>query len=443
MPPRPNDNITNLLTSAPVFSRQRGGQFIIIQGSDRGETVPIESGIITFGSSPSCTMPLTDKTVSRQHMQAEWVDGKGLVLTDLDSTNGTFFEGSRIREITINYGAEFTVGRTVIKYVPAEEAVDPALSESLNYGSMVGQDPKMRKLFALLSDISPTNATVIIEGETGTGKELVAEEIHNNSERRNGPFIVFDCGAVPRELIESSLFGHVKGSFTGAVSDRKGAFVEAHGGTIFLDEIGELNLDLQPALLRALDKRAIRRVGSNRYEQVDVRVIAATNRNLREEVVNKNFREDLYYRLAVIRILLPSLSERGQDIPYLAQHFVNLFSRKDCPLSVRPEDMQRLQQHSWPGNVRELRNVIERACVLAHDQYINLDSAFGSEKESSLAIRTDLPFKEAKGQLISLFEREYISDLMRRSNMNLSAAAREAQIDRKHLRELMKKYNIK
>ncbi|MCK5801019.1 MAG: sigma 54-interacting transcriptional regulator [Deltaproteobacteria bacterium] len=435
------DNVTSLLTEFPVFTRLGGGRLMIIKGPDRGESVPVGAAPVTFGSGSSCTVRLTDKTVSRQHLEATR-ESEGLVLRDLGSTNGTFFEGSRIREITINFGAEFKLGRTVVKFLPEEEVVEPAPSEELNYGSMVGQDPKMRRLFALLSDIAVTDATVVVEGETGTGKELVAEELHRNSLRADGPFIVFDCGAVPRELIESSLFGHLKGSFTGAVSDRKGAFAEANGGTIFLDEIGELSLDLQPTLLRVLDKRAVRRVGSNQYEQVDVRVVAATNRDLREEVAKKTFREDLFYRLAVIRITLPSLCERGLDIPYLTQHFVNIFSPKDHPLRVLPEDMAHLQRHGWPGNVRELRNVIERACVLAQDDTINLDGAFGDDHAPKLGIRTDLPFKEAKGQLVELFEREYITDLMSRHAMNLSAAAREAQIDRKHLRELIRKYDL-
>ena len=416
----------------------------MIKGPDRGESVLVGKEPLVFGSSPSCGMVLTDKTVSRQHMEARWSeDGSGVVLRDLGSTNGTFFQGSRFKEITIAFGAEFKLGRTTIKFLPEEEVVEPEISDADTFGSLKGQDPKIRRLFALLADIAVTDATVIIEGETGTGKELVAEEIHKHSTRTNGPFVVFDCGAVPHELIESALFGHMKGSFTGAVADRKGAFAEAHGGTIFLDEIGELSPELQPALLRVLDKRAVRRVGGNQYEKVDVRVLAATNRDLREEVVRRNFREDLYYRLAVIRIALPPLRERGMDIPYLADHFVNQFSPKGQKLIIPPEEMARLQRHSWPGNVRELRNVIERACVLSKGDAINLDDAFGTtDAAPSLGIRTDLPFKEAKGQLVEFFEREYIVDLMRRHKMNLSSAAREAQIDRKHLRELIRKYDI-
>jgi DNA-binding NtrC family response regulator len=376
--------------------------------------------------------------VSRKHLEAQFT-GDEVMMIDCGSTNGSFIQGSRFEKIAIGFGAEVKLGRTVIKFLPDEEIVEPEPSAQASFGSIVGGDTKMRQMFTLLEDVAATNATVLIEGETGTGKELIAEEIHSHSPRKDGPFVVFDCGSVPRELIESMLFGHVKGSFTGAITDRRGAFAEAHGGTIFLDEIGEMALDLQPSLLRVLDKRAVRKVGSNTYEKIDVRVVAATNRDLRAEVAKKAFREDLYYRLAVIRVSVPPLRERGSDIPLLIQHFVSSFGPG---LSVTPEDMARLVRHSWPGNVRELRNVIERACLLARGSSINLEDALVSEAAPSLGIRTDLPFKEAKGQLVEMFEREYIEDLMRRHKMNLSAAAREAQIDRKHLRELIRKYGL-
>jgi DNA-binding NtrC family response regulator len=433
---------TQVLEDLPAFSRQtQGGIFLAIAGPDRGESVHMRPGrSIFFGSSPECEMTLTDKTVSRRHLMAAW-EGETVVLRDQGSTNGTFVQGSRFKEIAIGFGAEFKLGRTVIKYLPEEEIVDPEPIDQSAFGHLIGGDTKMRQLFKLMQDVAATEATVLIEGETGTGKELIAEEIHNHSTRRDGPFIVFDCGSVPRELIESALFGHVKGSFTGAITDRKGAFADAHGGTIFLDEIGEMALDLQPSLLRVLDKKAVRRVGSNQYEKIDVRVVAATNRDLRAEVAKKSFREDLYYRLAVIRLSVPPLRERGTDIPLLIEWFINKFSPAR-PLKASPEDMNRLRRHSWPGNVRELRNTIERACLLARGEYINLDDALHEEPTPSLGIRTDLPFKEAKGQLVEMFEREYIEDLMRRHRMNLSAAAREAQIDRKHLRELIRKYDL-
>ncbi len=434
-------NVTALLDELPSYSRQNaGGIFLVIKGPDRGETVRLgpQSGPVSFGSGGGCTLVLTDKTVSRKHLEA-YMQGDEIIMNDSGSTNGTFIQGSRFEKITIGFGAEVKLGRTVIKFLPDEEVVDPEPSAQAAFGTIVGGDTKMRQMFTLLEEVGATNATVLIEGETGTGKELIAEELHSHSPRRDGPLVVFDCGSVPRELIESMLFGHVKGSFTGAITDRRGAFAEAHGGTIFLDEIGEMSLDLQPSLLRVLDKRAVRKVGSNTYEKIDVRVVAATNRDLRAEVAKKAFREDLYYRLAVIRVTVPPLRERGTDIPLLIQHFVNTFAPG---LIVSPEDMARLVRHSWPGNVRELRNVMERACLLARGNTINLEDALTSEAAPSLGIRTDLPFKEAKGQLVEMFEREYIEDLMRRHKMNLSAAAREAQIDRKHLRELIRKYGL-
>src|SRR5580704_6447105 len=381
-------NVTALLDDAPSYSRQTaGGIFVVIKGPDRGEAVRLTGDPVSFGSGPQCSLVLTDKTVSRKHLEAQLVNDE-VVMIDCGSTNGRFIQGSRFEKISIGFGVEVKLGRTVIKFLPDEEIVEPEPSAQSSFGSIVGGDTKVRQMFTLL---------------------------------------------------ESMLFGHVKGSFTGAITDRRGAFAEAHGGTIFLDEIGEMALDLQPSLLRVLDKRAVRKVGSNTYEKIDVRVVAATNRDLRAEVAKKTFREDLYYRLAVIRVSVPPLRERGTDIPLLIQHFVNSFG---AGLTVSPEDMARLVRHSWPGNVRELRNVMERACLLARGATINLEDALTSEAAPSLGIRTDLPFKEAKGQLVEMFEREYIEDLMRRHKMNLSAAAREAQIDRKHLRELIRKYGL-
>ncbi len=443
MSPRDHD-VTSVLHEQAPFTRQRpGGTFIVIRGPDRGREVRLKDVTITFGSATNCNLVLSDTTVSRRHATAELENGE-VIVRDLGSTNGSFIQGSRFKEIAIGFGSEIKLGRTLLKFLPDEEVVKPAEAAIDQFGSLLGRETKMRQLFALLADVSPTASTILIEGETGTGKELVAEEIHRHSERAKKPLVVFDCGAVPRELIESALFGHVKGAFTGAVGDRKGAFAEAHGGTLFLDEIGELPLDMQPTLLRALDKRAVRQVGGNHYEQVDVRIVAATNRHLRDEVAHKAFREDLYFRLAVIRVQLPALRERGADLNLLVDAFTKRLGGGRT-LNVRSEDMQRLRAHDWPGNVRELRNVIERACVLTRDEWLNLDDALGERPiggTPALGVRTDLPFKEAKGQLVEQFEREYIVDLMKRHRANLSAAAREAQIDRKHLRELLRKYGL-
>ena len=308
----------------------------------------------------------------------------------------------------------------------------------------MGRDPKMRQLFRLIGDIAGSDTTVLIEGETGTGKELFAEEIHRASPRRGGPFVVFDCGAVPRELIESALFGHVRGAFTGAFADRRGAFAEADGGTLFLDEIGELALEVQPALLRALDKRAVRPVGGQQAQSFSVRVVAATNRDLRSEVAARRFREDLFYRLAVFRLAVPSLRERPDDVPVLVRHFVADMS--GGRLQVRIEDLQRLARYAFPGNVRELRNLVERACALTRGDTLDFDSFLDSDRHTPAptpgAVAYDLPFKQAKAQIVDQFERAYLERLMEHHQNNLSAAARAADLDRKHLRELLRKHGL-
>jgi DNA-binding NtrC family response regulator len=295
--------------------------------------------------------------------------------------------------------------------------------------------------------VAPSEATVLIEGETGTGKELQAEEIHAHSRRSSGPFVVFDCGAVPRELIESALFGHVRGAFTGAVNDRRGAFSEADGGTLFLDEIGELAPEMQPALLRAIDRRMIRPLGGPAYQQLDVRIIAATNRSLRGEVAARRFREDLYYRLAVVRIAVPPLRQRPEDVILLAEHFLRQFGG-DRRCRLTPASLARLQRYSWPGNVRELRNVLERACLVSRGDLVDVGELQEAEDESTVGLGIqnpglDLPYKDAKARLLEGFERDYFKALVDRHGGNVSAAARDAKIDRKHLRDLLRKLGLR
>ncbi|HVT09209.1 MAG TPA: sigma 54-interacting transcriptional regulator [Polyangia bacterium] len=427
---------------APVIRQSGGGRLLVVKGPDRGELFEVSTAPITLGSGQGCDVLLSDPTVSRRHLEAA-PGPDGVVLRDLGSTNGSFVQGARFQELTLGFGTEVTIGKTVLKYVPNEESIDLGPSEAESYGALVGRDAKLRRLFRLLDDVAATDATVLIEGETGTGKELIAEEIHRHSPRKNGPFIVFDCGAVPDELIESALFGHVRGAFTGAVTDRRGAFEEADGGTLFLDEIGELSLSVQPALLRALDKQSVRPVGGSTYTRASVRVVAATNRNLRAEIAARQFREDLYYRVAVVRMQVPPLRERPDDIPLLVEHFTRQF-RNGEPLQIAPEDMARLQRHSWLGNVRELRNVIERACALSHGTRLEIDEALEERPgRRSGAADIDLPFKAAKARVVDDFERGYIEALLKRHQGNLSAAARAAEIDRKHLRELLRKHGLR
>ena len=436
---------TRVIDVNAAITRQRGrGRLLVVKGQDRGESIAVGDQVITLGSGTGSDVLLSDPTVSRRHLSVEPGED-GVIVRDLGSTNGSFVQGARFQELTLGFGAEVTIGHTILKYVPDEEALDPTPADEEAFGSLVGRDPKLRKLFRLLGDVANTEATVLLEGETGTGKELLAEEIHRHSARRAGPFVVFDCGAVPSELIESALFGHVRGAFTGAIYDRRGAFAEANGGTIFLDEIGELSTEVQPVLLRALDKHAIRPVGAASYENVSVRVIAATNRNLRNEMNAKHFREDLYYRLAVVRVSVPALRQRLDDISLLAEHFVRQFCG-DRHIEIGPRELDRLKQHAWPGNVRELRNVIERACALCHGERLEIDETFEVRPVSDTAssgVDLDLPFKQAKARVIDAFEREYIQALLKRHKGNLSAASRSAEVDRKHFRELLRKHGLR
>jgi DNA-binding NtrC family response regulator len=397
-----------------------------------------------IGSGAGSDARLSDATISRRHLSVALVEG-GVLARDLGSTNGSFVRGARFNELILGFGAEIQIGQTVLKYVPEEEPVDVAPAEAESFGALVGRDPKMRQVFRLLSDVAATDATVLLEGQTGTGKELLAEEIHRHSPRRDQPFVVFDCGAVPKDLIESALFGHVRGAFTGAVVDRRGAFAEADGGTLFLDEIGELGLEMQPALLRALDRRMVRPVGGPGYQNVSVRVVAATNRDLRAEVAARRFREDLYYRVAVFRINVPPLRERPTDVPLLVERFIAEFSG-GRGLHLLPDDLQRLTRHGWPGNVRELRNLVERACALSRGDTLDLGDFFGDRATpapASEGVPYHMPFKEAKAHVVEHFERQYLQVLLARHGGNLSAAARSAEVDRKHLRELLRKHGLR
>ncbi|HSK05054.1 MAG TPA: sigma-54 dependent transcriptional regulator, partial [Kofleriaceae bacterium] len=312
------------------------------------------------------------------------------------------------------------------------------------------------RLFSLLARAAPTEATILLQGETGTGKEAIAEAVHRMSRRNRGPFVVVDCGSIPHELIASELFGHAKGSFTGAGADKQGLIEAASRGTLFLDEIGELALDLQPQLLRVLDRRQVRRVGETHSVDVDIRVVAATHRDLRAMVRAGQFREDLYYRLAVVATHVPPLRERKADIPALASWFADKMGRGGWVQS--PGLLEQLVAHDWPGNVRELRNVVERALSLGAAALADLtdgrprsappgDSggAHGNEPAERRAPAADvleLPFKEAKAALVEGFERDYLTALLARHKGNISRAAAEAGIDRNYIHRLVKKYNL-
>jgi len=297
----------------------------------------------------------------------------------------------------------------------------------------------MRAAFALLERAAASDATVLIEGETGTGKEGAARGLHDGSTRRSGPFVVVDCGAIPAELLESELFGHERGAFTGASAARAGAFEEADGGTIFLDEIGELPLDLQPKLLRAIEHRQIRRVGSNLHKTVDVRLVAATHRDLRADVNDGRFRPDLYFRLAVVRINLPPLRERPEDIPLLVERIVD--GLVDDPAARAPlldgALVTALQRGAWAGNVRELRNHLERCLVLGGPVPLAAPGPVVG------AVDGRIPYAEARQRALDEFERRYLEDLLRRHDGKVASAARAAGVNRAYLYRLLQRHGLR
>ena len=429
-------------------------------GPNAGQSATFESRRTTFGTSPDNDLVLDDPAVSRMHGRIE-VSDAGYALVDDDSKNGTFVHGLRVGRIFLTDGTVFRVGDSEIKLTMAQESVEVRFSGREKFGRLIGHSRPMREIFAMLERVAPTDATVLIEGESGTGKELVAEAIHEESNRSKGPFIVVDCSAIARDIIESELFGHTKGAFTGATTERKGAFAAAHGGTLFLDELGELPIDLQPKLLRALEKREVKPVGSNTPVKTDVRIVAATNRNLVHEVKEGKFREDLYYRFAVIRVALPPLRDRPADIAPLVEHFLRAASemagRDDIDISYRT--MEKLKLHGWPGNVRELKNFVERAVLLTQGGEIETTylraGALRSEPKSDegggdigvkplavQAIAEDMPFKEAKNRLIEDFEVAYWSKLLERTSGNVSKAARIAGVHRKSVEYILKKLDL-
>ncbi|MBL7684706.1 MAG: sigma 54-interacting transcriptional regulator [Deltaproteobacteria bacterium] len=430
-------------------------QLRVIGGPDKDKKMDLERKPLRIGKKEDNDFVLEDNAVSRHHLMIE-LRGDSFVLKDLDSTNGSFINDMRVREAYLSPGDVIGLGNTQIEFISFDEKIQIEPSTKTAFGQMVGKSRKMRQIFGILEKISPTLATVIIQGETGTGKELVARAIHQHSLRKEKPFVVFDCSAVAPSLIESELFGHEKGSFTGAIKDRKGAFEAANGGTIFLDEIGELTLDLQPKLLRALEQREIRRVGSNDAIRFDVRVVCATNRDLKKEAEEGRFRQDLYYRLSVVKIHLPALRERPEDIPLIVEKFLSEGKFNQLPdnslkvTRVEDDALKMMQRYQWPGNVRELANVVERASSMvdghiidaSHLNYVFQEIEQNIEPTDRMSIDTSLPFKEAKQKIVESFEKDYLEELLQRNNYNVSKASREAQIDRKHLRNLLKKYEI-
>ena len=425
----------------------------ILTGELRGnEAILLGDSPFVIGSSFEATLRIPDPAVSRKHIELTNLGGV-VHVKDLGSTNGSYYEGGRFTELELSAGSVFRIGETELQIVAPDKSDPIPPSEATSFGGLYGKSRKMREVFSILERAAKTDATVLVSGETGTGKEVVAEAIHRASARGDSPFIVVDCASIPENLIESELFGHVKGAYTNAVSDRTGAFEAADKGTIFLDEIGEMPAQLQPRLLRALETRTVKRVGATTYTPVDVRVIAATNRELEAEVRAKNFRTDLYFRLAVISVKLPPLRERREDIPTLARCFLDELTEQtegDAQLELTPEIVAALTSHDWPGNVRELRNVIHQAASLS-SEVLNIaaqlrrprgDTAIADGPTATSAGAgfdgfLDMPYKEARRQALEAFELAYAKHAVAAAGGNVSKAAESAQVHRNVLHRIL------
>ena len=409
--------------------------------------------IVRVGAGAGNDLKIDSLSVSSSHVEIASTE-KGVRVRDLGSTNGTTINGVRVRDAMITDGQTIGLGSVELRFQVARDTVQSPMSQETEFHGAVGTSAAMRATFSRVERVAKTDATVMIHGETGTGKEVMAWSIFEASKRKDEPFVVVDCSAIARNLIESELFGHEKGAFTGAINRRTGAFERAHGGTLFLDELGELELDLQPKLLRALERREIQRVGGEKTIPTDVRIIAATNRDLRAMVARGEFREDLYYRLAVVTLDLPPLRERREDIPVLVERFLSSMKAKqeDLPAGA----IERFMEHDWPGNCRELKNAVERAVVLGETKFIggglSNESKSSSEQSGAIAsaegphgaftVDTERPYKEQKGNVVADFEERYVRLLVAHHKGNVSAAARVAGIDRMSLHKILQRYGL-
>jgi two-component system, NtrC family, response regulator GlrR len=394
----------------------------VLKGPDAGRVVPLGQ-VTVVGSGLEAQLQVADGTVSRLHVELT-PRADGVLVRDLGSKNGTFINGVRVTEASVERTSELELGRCALRVVVVDtDAGDPQARP--RFGELVGRSEAMQRLFGVLDKVAASESTVLLHGETGTGKGALARTIHAASPRAKGPFVTLDCGALPKDLAESTLFGHVAGAFTGATRDAEGLAREAHGGVLFIDEVGELPLELQPRLLRLLEARAVRPVGAQAERRVDVRVLAATHLDLSAEVARGRFRQDLYYRLAVVELRVPPLRERREDVPLLAAQFL---SRAGRDVGFSSTLLERFAGYQWPGNVRELENVVTRVLTGLEPMH---------EPEAPTG------FKAAKERVIDAFTRDYLQALLDKHQGNVSAVAREAGLNRNHVAELATRLGLK
>jgi len=435
--------IDTLARPQPLLVNYSKVRVTVIQGPDAGVSRELVSDTLRIGSSSDNDLALTDNTVSRRHCAIEPLS-YGVRIRDEGSTNGVFVGAVRVFDAVVTGSAQIRVGDTVLGIEPLSETVAREQAASDRFCNMLGRSPRMRQLFADLARIAPSDVTVLIEGETGSGKELVAESVHAASLRAEGPLVVFDCSAVAPSLAESELFGHERGAFTGAVSARAGVFEQADGGSIFLDELGELPKDLQPKLLRVLERREVRRLGSPRTIPVDVRLIAATNRNLAAEVQRGNFREDLYFRLAAAHVRVPPLRDRMEDLPLLVEHFLTRTKPRRAVTDIPQQVWTMFNNHRWPGNVRELWNAVQRFSVTP-ERVLTDDFSTKATRDSrpkTVEPAQIQPLPVARREASEAFERNYLEALLRRTDGNVMRAAAVAEVSRQMVQKLMRKHGM-
>jgi DNA-binding NtrC family response regulator len=417
-------------------------QVEVASGPDVGRRVEAPEDRVTVGTALGNDLVLTDPTVSRFHLELTMAED-GVLIRDLGSRNGTWLAGAALERARVPLGSTLDLGRSQLRILDGtSKDVDVHRAPAMQ--GLLGADPQMRRLMGTIQRVAPRGVSVLVTGESGTGKELVARALHDLSERAGKPFVVVDCGALTPTLVASALFGHERGAFTGADKKHIGAFERAHGGTVFLDEIGELPLALQPQLLGVLERKRFLRLGSSDEVNVDVRILGATNRDLRSEVNRGVFREDLYYRLATVTLEVPPLRERKDDIPMLLEHFMRE-AGSTAPLErVFPSDVvEQLRRHRWPGNVRELRNVVEATLAMGE---LPQPRSTASGGQSVLVFGDDIrgmTYGKARSAVLDAFELDYLTHLMGTGKGSVSSAARLADMDRSYLIKLLQKHHLK
>lgn len=441
----PRSAHTHTLTRLRIDAAELPSLHVVVLSGGRAESVPLGIEPVVVGTDEGCDLVVVERSVSRRHCSFTLTE-EGIVLRDLGSKNGTLLGEVSIREARIPPETTIAVGALKLTVrVVGEPSVVP-LSPSARFGEALGGCIAMRAMFAHLTRAAQSDESILLRGESGTGKELLARAIHDQSARRDGPFAIFDCGAVAPMLVETELFGSVRGAYTGANEDRSGVLEQAHGGTLFLDELGDLPMDLQPKLLRAVETRQFRPVGSNRWRSFDARIVAATHRDLRRAIADGSFRSDLYYRIAVVEERVPPLRDRGEDLELLVERILAAHHPARTIRDLPRNTMAMLRAHSFPGNVRELRNVLARLTVfpeLGADAFDQLERTPGSPASGDdWTSYFALSLRDARDNIVERFESAYVTAKLREHGGNVSKTAKAIGVSRQFLYRLIERHGL-